>query len=104
VEEVRASYSKLSFLLRFRGTEGKPFAGRWERERNEWEIERADLRSRIALLEGVKRSSENAKTDLNRRVKMLEYALKQERWVYTLFWVYQNGTDGGMRRQSDPSH
>ncbi|KAL7421526.1 1,2-dihydroxy-3-keto-5-methylthiopentene dioxygenase [Cryptotrichosporon argae] len=52
---------------------------RWERDRNEWEIERAELRARIALLEGQRRSAENLKVDLLRRVKMLEFALRQER-------------------------
>ncbi|ORX36899.1 WD40-repeat-containing domain protein [Kockovaella imperatae] len=52
---------------------------RWERDRNEWEIERAEMRARIALLEGQRRSAENLKVDLLRRVKMLEYALRQER-------------------------
>ena len=52
---------------------------RWERDRNEWEIERAEMRARIALLEGERRSAENLKMDMLRRVKMLEFALKQER-------------------------
>ncbi|RSH80896.1 uncharacterized protein EHS24_008324 [Apiotrichum porosum] len=52
---------------------------RWERDRNEWEIERAEMRARIALLEGQRRSAENLKVDLLRRVKMLEFALRQER-------------------------
>jgi striatin 1/3/4 len=71
---------------------------RYERDRNEWEIERAEMRvsaeccvllgrmcsqrylqARIALLEGERRGVENLKTDLMRRVKMLEYALRQER-------------------------
>ncbi|ORY21902.1 WD40-repeat-containing domain protein [Naematelia encephala] len=52
---------------------------RWERDRNEWEIERAEMRARIALIEGQKRAAENLKVDLMRRVKMLEYALRQER-------------------------
>jgi striatin 1/3/4 len=46
---------------------------------NSWEIERAELRARVALLEGEKRSWEQAKTDLARRVRMLEWALKMER-------------------------
>ena len=37
--------------------------------------------ARIALLEGQRRSAENLKLDLLRRVKMLEYALRQERSV-----------------------
>lgn len=52
---------------------------RYEKDRNEWEIERAEMRARIALLEGERRAVENLKTDLMRRVKMLEYALRQER-------------------------
>ncbi|KAH8928180.1 WD40 repeat-like protein [Atractiella rhizophila] len=55
---------------------------KFERDRNEWEIERAEMRARIALLEGERRSMENLKTDLMRRVKMLEFALKQERSKY----------------------
>ena len=38
--------------------------------------------ARIALLEGERRGTENLKTDLMRRVKMLEYALRQERNKY----------------------
>jgi hypothetical protein len=37
--------------------------------------------ARIALLEGERRSFENVKLDLMRRIKMLEYALRMERWV-----------------------
>lgn len=66
--------------------------GEWrqyEHDRNAWAIERAELRvraclltqARIALLEGERRSVENLKTDLLRRIKMLEYALRQERYV-----------------------
>ncbi|ORZ11245.1 WD40-repeat-containing domain protein [Absidia repens] len=55
---------------------------RFERERNEWTIERAELKARIALLEGERRGVENLKSDLVKRVKMLEYALRQERKRY----------------------
>lgn len=37
------------------------------------------MRARIALLEGERRSFENVKLDLMRRIKMLEYALRMER-------------------------
>lgn len=40
------------------------------------------FQARIALLEGERRGTENLKTDLMRRVKMLEYALRQERNKY----------------------
>ncbi len=36
--------------------------------------------ARIAFLEGERRGQENLKRDLVRRIKMLEYALKQERY------------------------
>ncbi|KAI8826550.1 WD40-repeat-containing domain protein [Fimicolochytrium jonesii] len=56
---------------------------RFERERNEWEIEKSDLKAKIAFLEGERRGTENLRTDLMRRVKMLEYALRQERTKFT---------------------
>ncbi|KAI8575566.1 hypothetical protein K450DRAFT_261266 [Umbelopsis ramanniana AG] len=55
---------------------------RFERERNEWEIEKAEYKARIALLEGERRGFANLKLDLMKRVKMLEYALRQERKKY----------------------
>ncbi|KAG2220234.1 hypothetical protein INT45_008775 [Circinella minor] len=55
---------------------------RFERERNEWIIERAQMKARIALLEGERRGVEQVKVDLLKRVKMLEYALRQERKKY----------------------
>ncbi|GAA6052550.1 hypothetical protein JCM3770_003238 [Rhodotorula araucariae] len=52
---------------------------RYARDRNEWEIERAEMRARIALLEGEKRGNEAALKSLARRCKMLEMALRGER-------------------------
>lgn len=37
------------------------------------------LQAQIAFLQGERRGQENLKKDLVRRIKMLEYALKQER-------------------------
>jgi len=91
----------LSSVLHYLQTEWR----RYERDRNEWEIERAEMRvrlslapltlfswlfiaiwqARIALLEGERRSFENVKLDLMRRIKMLEYALRMERSVYSFF-------------------
>lgn len=65
----------LASVLHYLQTEWR----RYERERNEWEIERAEMRARIALLEGERRSFDNLKIDWTRRIKMLEYALKVER-------------------------
>uniref|UniRef100_A0A1A8N4Z9 Striatin-3 n=1 Tax=Nothobranchius pienaari TaxID=704102 RepID=A0A1A8N4Z9_9TELE len=55
---------------------------RFEMERAHWEVERAELQARIAFLQGERRGQENLKNDLVRRIKMLEYALKQERAKY----------------------
>ncbi|KAF8923200.1 hypothetical protein BGZ58_003241, partial [Dissophora ornata] len=55
---------------------------RFERDRNEWDIEKAEMKARIAFLEGEKRGVDNNKMDLMKRVKMLEYALRQERSKY----------------------
>lgn len=66
----------LSGVLHFLQSEWR----RYERDRNSWSIERAELRARIALLEGERRGVENVKNDLLRRIKMLEYALRQERF------------------------
>ncbi|EDV29189.1 uncharacterized protein TRIADDRAFT_19874 [Trichoplax adhaerens] len=63
---------------------------RFEMERAHWDIERAELQGRIAFLQGERRAQENLKNDLVRRIKMLEYALKQER---TKFHKLKYGTD-----------
>lgn len=39
------------------------------------------FQAQIAFLQGERKGQENLKKDLVRRIKMLEYALKQERWV-----------------------
>ncbi|XP_041427984.1 striatin 3 L homeolog isoform X2 [Xenopus laevis] len=55
---------------------------RFEMERAHWEVEKAELQARIAFLQGERKGQENLKKDLVRRIKMLEYALKQERSKY----------------------
>jgi striatin 1/3/4 len=52
---------------------------RFEKERGSWEVEKAELESKIAFLQGERKGHENLMRDLVRRIKMLEYALKQER-------------------------
>uniref|UniRef100_H2Y0G9 Striatin N-terminal domain-containing protein n=1 Tax=Ciona intestinalis TaxID=7719 RepID=H2Y0G9_CIOIN len=51
---------------------------RFEMERAQWDVERAELQARIAFLQGERKGQENLKRDLIRRIKMLEFALKQE--------------------------
>ncbi|VDL93649.1 unnamed protein product [Schistocephalus solidus] len=48
-------------------------------ERSKWEYERAELQSKIALLQNERKGQENLKNDLVRRIKMLEFALQKER-------------------------
>ena len=55
---------------------------RFEFERQQWEVERAELMAKIAFLQGERRGQENLKVNLIRRIKMLELALKQERLKY----------------------
>uniref|UniRef100_A0A803TJ50 Striatin 3 n=1 Tax=Anolis carolinensis TaxID=28377 RepID=A0A803TJ50_ANOCA len=60
---------------------------RFEMERAHWgggegRASELFLKARIAFLQGERKGQENLKKDLVRRIKMLEYALKQERAKY----------------------
>uniref|UniRef100_A0A673FY29 Striatin n=1 Tax=Sinocyclocheilus rhinocerous TaxID=307959 RepID=A0A673FY29_9TELE len=77
-ETARAQYS-IPGILHFLQHEW----ARFEVERAQWEVERAELQAQIAFLQGERKGQENLKKDLVRRIKMLEYALKQERSVNT---------------------
>lgn len=52
---------------------------RHERDRNAWDIEREEMKKRIAGLEGEARSSKGLRGVLERQIRMLEYALRKER-------------------------
>ena len=52
---------------------------RHERDRNAWEIERAEMKSRIARLEGEARTAKRLHDSLGKHVKILEIALTKER-------------------------
>uniref|UniRef100_H3CGL5 Striatin, calmodulin binding protein n=1 Tax=Tetraodon nigroviridis TaxID=99883 RepID=H3CGL5_TETNG len=52
---------------------------RFEVERAQWEVERAELQAQVSFLQGERRGQENLKKDLVRRIKMLEFSLRQER-------------------------
>lgn len=62
-------------VMRFLQTEWH----RHERDRNAWEIERAEMKSKIGKLEGEGRTSKRLHKSLGKHVKMLENVLKQER-------------------------
>lgn len=52
---------------------------RHERDRNAWEIERAEMKSRISRLEGDYRTAKRLQESLGKHVKLLETALRRER-------------------------
>merc|ERR1719500_2375218 len=70
-------------------------------ERSQWEVEKAELQARIAFLQGERKGQENLKNDLVRRIKMLEYALKQERAKYSKLKYGGDGGDVGPPPQGD---
>ncbi|KAK2749143.1 hypothetical protein FQN57_006758 [Myotisia sp. PD_48] len=65
----------LQGVMRFLQTEWH----RHERDRNAWEIERAEMKSRIGKLEGDARTSKRKHESLGKHVRLLETALKTER-------------------------
>ncbi|XP_052058103.1 striatin-3-like isoform X2 [Mytilus californianus] len=77
-ESIQRPQYSMPGILHFLQTEWS----RFEMERSQWEVERAELQARIAFLQGERKGQENLKQDLVRRIKMLEYALKQERSKY----------------------
>ena len=52
---------------------------RHERDRNAWEIERAEMKSKIGKMEGDGRTAKRLQETLGKHVKMLGMALKKER-------------------------
>ncbi|XP_077993936.1 striatin-3-like isoform X2 [Glandiceps talaboti] len=78
IEDTNQTKYSMPGILHFLQSEWTHF----EMERSHWEVERAELQARIAFLQGERKGQENLKQDLVRRIKMLEYALKQERGKY----------------------
>ncbi|XP_055342697.1 striatin-like isoform X2 [Paramacrobiotus metropolitanus] len=64
---------------------------RFELDRAQWEVERAELQARVAFLQGERKSQESLKVDLVRRIKMLELALRQERQKFARYKVEMEG-------------
>ena len=50
-----------------------------ERARNAWDIERAEMKAKIAKQEGEVRSAKRLNDQLNKHIRMLEHALTNER-------------------------
>ncbi|RPA84795.1 WD40 repeat-like protein [Ascobolus immersus RN42] len=82
----------LQGVMRFLQTEWH----RHERDRNAWEIERADMKARIAKMEGDNRAAKRLQQAYLQRVKMLEVALKQERSKNK-----SNGVTNGEKEESE---
>lgn len=72
---------------------------RHERDRNSWEIERAEMKARIAQLEGDHKTSKRMLQGSEARIKMLEIALKRERWVFYIS-IFGTNTDDGVRAEA----
>ena len=62
-------------VMRFLQTEWH----RHERERNAWQIERAEMKSRIGKLEGDGRTNKRLRESMDKHIRILEHALKKER-------------------------
>ncbi|KAG0642566.1 WD40-repeat-containing domain protein [Tuber brumale] len=77
----------LQGVMRFLQTEWH----RHERDRNSWEIERAEMKARIAKLEGENRAANRLHQGFLTRIKMLETALKKERTSRVLEGVERDG-------------
>ncbi|GAM18519.1 hypothetical protein SAMD00019534_016940 [Acytostelium subglobosum LB1] len=73
---------------------------RYEVDRSHWVSEKADLISRITQLEAERNTQETIKNDLFKRVKMLEYALSQERAKNTGEAVVPPPKDSSEEQQS----
>uniref|UniRef100_A0AAR2LSF6 Striatin n=1 Tax=Pygocentrus nattereri TaxID=42514 RepID=A0AAR2LSF6_PYGNA len=95
-EAARAQYS-IPGILHFLQHEW----ARFEVERAQWEVERAELQAQIAFLQGERKGQENLKKDLVRRIKMLEYALKQERAKYHKLKYGTELQQGDMKAPND---
>ncbi|KAL8993092.1 MAG: hypothetical protein Q9169_006606 [Polycauliona sp. 2 TL-2023] len=73
--QIQGTEYTLQGVMRFLQTEWH----RHERDRNAWQIERAEMKSRIGKLEGDGRTSKRLQESLGKHVRLLENALKKER-------------------------
>lgn len=64
----------------------------YQDQREKWALDRMQMQRQIDVLEQKNTALENVQYDLLRRIKMLEYALVQERCVYALTMVPNDKT------------
>ena len=77
---------------------------RHERDRNAWQIERAEMKSRIGKLEGDLRTNKKLRESMDKHIRMLENALKKSREKATKGLEAENGkTEGSETKQSTKS-
>merc|ERR1711934_584363 len=77
---------------------------RFELERAQWKVEKAELTAQVAFLQGEQKGQQNLRRDLIRRIKMLEFALKQERQRYYQLKIGEKlDLGGGSRGESEAS-
>ena len=71
-----SSFVLMSILgvMRFLQTEWH----RHERDRNAWQIERAEMKSRIGKLEGDLRTNKRLRESMDKHIRMLEQALRKK--------------------------
>ncbi|XP_041090595.1 striatin-4-like [Polyodon spathula] len=75
---------------------------RFQTEKYRWEAERDELRAQVAFLQGERTGQENMKQDLVRRIKMLEYALKQERAKHQKLKSGNESEQGEKKPETEP--
>ena len=74
-ERISADSAFYTGVMRFLQTEWH----RHERERNAWQIERAEMKSRIGKLEGDGRTNKRLRESMDKHIRLLEHAIKKER-------------------------
>ena len=73
--KLASDLDPITGVMRFLQTEWH----RHERERNAWQIERAEMKSRIGKLEGDGRTNKRLRESMDKHIRLLEHALKKER-------------------------
>lgn len=77
---------------------------RHERDRNAWEIERAEMKSRIGKIEGDGRTAKRLQETLGKHVKILENALRRERELVKKLRVSAVDTENPIEASSEKDY
>ena len=60
----------------------------YQDQREKWELDKREMQRQIDALQQKNQALENVQHDLVKRIKMLEYALVQERYYFCFFELY----------------